>query len=297
MSVTSHGADEPQATVMDSRQAQLRLEGAWVEESPETQWFKVNPGQTGFFRVNYPAEDWQRLVPVIQSLTLPATDRLGIQSDAYALSRAGLLPVTQFLSLAEAYRNEGDASVWGDLASNLRDIDGLLADEPYHVAFQSFARDLFRPAAQRSGWDARPGEGHLDSLLRSTVMGQAGSYGDQEILAQAGERFSRYFQDPASVHPDIRGVVCSLAGQGGDRATYDQLLEMEKNTSLQEEKIRLLMALTRFSQQELLQETLERAMSPDVRSQDSISVVTGVASNLRGRDLAWEFVKDRWGGV
>ena len=294
VSVTRHGADDPQATVMDSRQTRLRLEGDWEKESPETQWFKVNPGQTGFFRVNYPAEDWQRLVPAIQSLTLPATDRLGIQNDAYALSRAGLLPVTQFLSLAEAYRNEGDASVWGDLASNLRDIDGLLADEPYHGAFQAFARYLFRPAAQRSGWDARPGEGHLDSLLRSTLLGQAGSYGDEEILAQAASRFSLYYQDTASVHPDIRGVVCSLAGQGGDRATYDHIVEMEKNTGLQEEKIRLLMSLTRFSQQELLQETLERAMSPDVRTQDSISVVTGVASNLRGRDLAWEFVKDRW---
>jgi puromycin-sensitive aminopeptidase len=294
VSVTRHGAEEPQVTVMDSRQTRLRLEGASAEESPETQWFKVNPGQTGFFRVNYSAEDWQRLVPPIESLTLPATDRLGIQSDAYALSRAGLLPVTQFLSLAEAYRAEGDASVWGDLASNLRDIDGLLADEPYHGTFQAFARDIFRPAAQRSGWDARSGEGHLDSLLRSTVLGQAGSYGDQEVLEQAGQRFARYYQDPASVHPDIRGVVCSLAAQGGDRATYDRLVEMEKNTDLQEEKIRLLMSLTRFSQRDLLQETLERALSPDVRSQDSISVVSGVASNLLGRDLAWEFVKDRW---
>jgi len=85
-----------------------------------------------------------------------------------------------------------------------------------------------------------------------------------------------------------------LAAQGGDRATYDRLVEMEKNTDLQEEKIRLLMSLTRFSQRDLLQETLERALSPDVRSQDSISVVSGVASNLLGRDLAWEFVKDRW---
>ena len=294
VSVTHHGAGEPQATVMDSRQTSLRLEGAWAEESPETQWFKVNPGQTGFFRVNYSAGDWQRLVPAIQSQALPATDRLGIQSDAYALSRAGLLPVTQFLSLAEAYRTEGDASVWGDLASNLRDIDGLLADEPFHEAFQAFARDIFRPAAQLSGWDAKPGEGHLDSLLRSTLLGQAGSYGDQEILAQAADRFTRYYQDTASVHPDIRGAVCSLAGQGGDRATYNRLVEMEKNTDLQEEKIRLLMSLTRFSQQDLLKETLERAISPAVRSQDSISVVTGVASNLQGRDLAWDFVKERW---
>ena len=63
---------------------------------------------------------------------------------------------------------------------------------------------------------------------------------------------------------------------------------------MQEEKIRLLMALTRFTQPELLRETLERSLSSDVRSQDTISVVSGVAANLDGRDLAWEFVKDQW---
>ena len=64
---------------------------------------RVNPSQTGFFRVNYSVEDWQRLIPAISALTLPATDRLGIQNDAYALSKAGLLPITQFLDIAAAY--------------------------------------------------------------------------------------------------------------------------------------------------------------------------------------------------
>ena len=289
VAVTRLAVAEPSSTVMESRRARLRL-----GDAPEDHWFKVNPDQTGFFRVNYAAEDWQRLVPAIESRTLPATDRLGIQSDAYALSRAGLLPVTRFLSLAQAYENEQDASVWGDLASNLRDIDGLLADEPYHRTYQAFARDVFRPAAQRSGWDARPGEGHLDSLLRSTLLSQAGSYQDDAVLAQAKERFSLFLEDRAAVHPDLRGVVLSLAGQAGDRVTYDQLWELEKEARLQEEKIRLLMALTRFPQPELLQETLERSLSSEVRSQDTISVVTGVAANPKGRGPTWDFVKDNW---
>ena len=31
-----------------------------------------------------------------------------------------------------------------------------------------------------------------------------------------------------------------------------------------------------------------------MRSQDTISVVTAVAANVKGRDLAWQFVKDNW---
>ena len=275
---------------MDSPQARLRLDRPAGADG----WFKVNPLQTGFFRVNYSEADWQRLIPAISALTLPATDRLGIQNDAYALSKAGLLPVTQFLALAEAYKNEDDASVWSDLASNLRDIELLVADEPYHENYRSFARNLFGPAARRIGWEARDGEGHLDALLRSTVLSQAGSYGDPEFLSQARERFDTYLKDGSTLHPDLRGLVFSLAAQGGDDTTYDALWELEKKADLQEEKIRLLLALARFTQPELLQETLRRAISDDVRSQDTISVITSVASNLRGRHLAWQFVKDNW---
>ena len=288
--VAQSGNGEGQILVMDSPQARLRLDRPAGADG----WFKVNPLQTGFFRVNYSEADWQRLMPAISALTLPATDRLGIQNDAYALSKAGLLPVTQFLALAEAYKNEDDASVWSDLASNLRDIELLVADEPYHENFRSFARNLFGPAARRIGWEARDGEGHLDALLRSTVLSQAGSYGDPEFLSQARERFDAYLKDGSSLHPDVRGLVFSLAAQGGDDTTYDALWELEKKADLQEEKIRLLLALARFTQPELLQETLRRAISDDVRSQDTISVITSVASNLRGRHLAWQFVKDNW---
>ena len=289
--VSQSGAGESTSLLMDDRSVRLPLESSAASAQS---WFKINPDQTGFFRVNYPAEDWQRLVPAVESLELPASDRLGIQNDAYSLSRAGLLPVTQFLSLARAYGNETDASVWGDLSSNLRDIEVMLSGDPSYGRFQAFARGIFEPAVRRTGWDAKPGEGHLDALLRSTVLSQAGSYGDAGVLDEAKARFSRYLNDPAAIHPDLRGIVFGLAGQSGDRSTYDQLWKQEQEASLQEEKIRLLMALTRFSDLELLRETLERSLSSEVRSQDTIFVVTGVGSNHKGRDLTWEFIKSNW---
>ncbi len=284
----SRGSEESAVTVMDGRQIQIDVPGSGDG------WVKLNPLQTGFFRVNYSTEDWQRLVPAIESLELHATDRLGIQNDAYALSRAGLLPVTQFLSLAQAYKNEGDASVWSDLASNLRDIEQLISDEAIHPAYQGFAREIFGPAARKIGWEPKSGEGHLDALLRSTVLSQAGSYHDPDVTAQATERFQKYLQDRETLAPDLRGVVFALAAQSGGKDVYDQIWGLEGETDLAEEKIRLLMSLTRFQRPELLNSTLADSLSAKVRSQDSITLVAGVAANPKGRDLAWEFVKDNW---
>ena len=295
--VAHGGVTAPQSVLMDGRQAHVQIplsRPAGSRAGQRKRWFKINPDQTGFFRVYYQPEDWERLVPAVRERELPAPDRLGIQNDAYSLSRAGLLPVTQFLSLARAYEDEVDASVWGDLSSNLREVDFLLAEQSSHSAFRDFARSVFRPAARRTGWEARPGEGHLDALLRSTILSQAGSYDDAEVLSQAGKRFARFLRDPASLHPDIRAVVFSLAGQTGNQATYDQLWKLQKEATLQEEKMRLLAALTRFPDREMLRETLERSLSADVRSQDTVSVITGVAANLVGREQAWEFVKENW---
>lgn len=289
VTVSAPGASSA-SMVMEAKEAAVSLPAA----SPANDWYKVNADQTGFYRVNYANEDWQRLAPAIRSLELPATDRLGIQNDAYALSRAGLLPITQFLELAGSYAGETDASVWSDLASNLRDIEQLIADEPVRPAYQRFGRELFAPAARRAGWTPRPEDGHLDSLLRSTVLGQSGAYNDPETLSQASDLFQRYLSDPEAVHPDLRGVAFSLAAQAGDRSTYDQLWELEERASLQEEKIRLLLAMSRFQDVNLLNDALERSLSSRVRSQDTITVVAGVAANPAGREPAWEFVKSNW---
>ena len=181
-----------------------------------------------------------------------------------------------------------------DLASNLGGLDSLLWDEPFYAGFQALVRDIFRPIGERTGWDARPGEGHLDALLRSTVLGQLGSSEDADTLKEAGARFSRYVEEPANVHPDIRGVVFGLAAQSGDRSTYDTMWELQAGATLEEEKVRFLASLGRFEQQELLERTLEASLSSDVRTHNTVSMVASVAGNQRGRDLAWEFVKANW---
>ncbi len=288
----SGGGDEPAVLLMDGREASLTLETP--AKPGDGQWFKINPQQTGYFRVNYQPDDWERLIPAIQSQELSASDRLGIQNDAHSLSKSGHLPVTRFLSLAQAYTGETDASVWGDLSSNLRDLEVLLTGRPAFQRYQAFACSIFKPATDRVGWEARSGEGHLDALLRSIVLSQAGSYGDPDVLAQASQLFDRHVRDRDAVRPDLRGVVFTLTAQAGDRAVYDQLWALEKEADLQEEKMRLLMALARFEDRGLLTETLERSLTSDVRLQDTISVVASVAGNPHGRQLAWDFLKSNW---
>ena len=280
---------KPVSTLMEGSQASMRLTPASTDE-----WIKVNPLQTGFYRVKYPGDELAKLTSPIRDLTLPTNDRLGIQNDAYALAKAGHIPATDFLKLADAYKNETDASVCSDLASNLGGMDRLLWDAPFYDKFQEYALSIFQPIGQRIGWDAGPDEGHLDALLRSTVLAQLGSYEDVATLNEASRRFEWYADDSAKVRPDIRGLVFQLAAKQGSGSTYETMWDIERRVASQEEKVRLLVALTQFEQPGLLRETLEKSLSDDVRAQDTITMVVWAASNKIGRDLTWEFVKDNW---
>ncbi len=257
-------------------------------------WVKLNAGQSGFYRVSYSEDEWQRLARAVENLDLPERDRLGLQSDAYALMRAGFIPATLYLSITEAYADETDPNVWRMLSSNLQSFEMAIMDASFMDRYLAFGRDLFRPVAKLIGWDAAQGEGHLDALKRRAVLGRLGMFEDGDTLGEARTRFERYLDDPGSLSPDLKDVVFVLAARESERSVYDRLWQLEEAAALNEEKARLLRALAAPKSESLLRETLERSMTEQVRSQDSVLVISDVGDNRYGRDLAWEFTKDHW---
>ena len=88
-----------------------KIEGPWVIRGPggdETselaskirdwsvagKWFKLNVGQTGFYRVAYNKDQWKALSKALHPTgPLSAADRLGLISDSFAAGRGGMPPL------------------------------------------------------------------------------------------------------------------------------------------------------------------------------------------------------------
>ena len=88
-----------------------------------------------------------------------------------------------------------------------------------------------------------------------------------------------------------------LAALSGDQAFYDRLLAGLKNAKSPEEYYMSLFTLPHFGDPKLLQRTLDYAISPDVRSQDALGLISSVMSNPAGEKLAWDFVLAHWDAV
>ena len=96
------------------------------------------------------------------------------------------------------------------------------------------------------------------------------------------------------MHPDIRDVVQGLAARQGGKPVFDTQWCMYLEAGSEEEKVRFLRAIAQVDEGALLDELLRRSLTPEVRVHNTVSVVVSVASNRRGRDLAWQFLKENW---
>jgi len=263
-------------------------------DSSNNSWIKINPDQTGFYRVKYDSKSIEQFHNLISSKTLPPRDRLGLQGDAYAIARAGYDSPVTFLSLATSYIEEDDASVLSDLASGLRGIEHLIDNSNFHDTYQDFCVSIFKNIGNKIGWNKKLNETHLDTLLRNVALSNLGHYEHPETIKEALQRFENYKKDTANVHPDIRSIVFNISAKNGNRDTYNAMWELEQSSSLQEEKVRLHGALSSFKNPDLLQETLQQSLGERIRTQDTIRLIVSVASSNVGRPLAWKFVKENW---
>jgi puromycin-sensitive aminopeptidase len=259
---------------------------------PDRGWVKINAGQGGFFRTAYAPELLAPVTAAMAAGALSPVDSLGLLDDGYALARAGYARASQALDLLGAGRRIADYNLWVVGSGMLRGVE-LFLEESLVPSLHAFTRSLLAPILAHLGWEHRRDESHLDALLRSLAIGALGHAGDEGTVGQARARFARFLGD-GQLLPDIRGAVyATVAAHGGD-AEYNQLLRIYQATDLQEERVRVLRALTAFRQPSLIRRALELAISGDVRKQDAYIVLGGFSANPVGRPLAWDFVKAHW---
>ncbi|MDR3519342.1 MAG: M1 family metallopeptidase [Candidatus Pacebacteria bacterium] len=253
-------------------------------------WTKINIGETGFYRTAYSPELLEKLVKPVLEKTLPEIDRLGIVRDLFALSEAGTIPTTDALEFLKAFKNEDTYTVLLELAMGLARLEQLLPEEK---AFRNITREIFSPIAERLDWNKVEGENHTDTLLRSLAISRAGRAGDKKIIKDAQNKFL-LVQRGEKITPDIRGAIYSIVATYGNKKEYEMFIKLYKNETLHEEKNRIGNALGDFTDPKILEKVCLFAMSKEVRTQDTVGILSGVGMNPLGRDIWWNFVEKNW---
>jgi aminopeptidase N/puromycin-sensitive aminopeptidase len=260
-------------------------------------WVLANAGATGYYRAGYTPEAVRALAGDAESKLSPA-ERIALQSDIWASVRVGREPVGDYLAFAQGLESDRNRAVMDDVLGRLGFIGRYLVTDSDRASFRAWMRGYLTPMLKDVGWDPKPGESDEQRTLRGRLFNALGyDARDPEVLAQARKLADKVLDDPSSVDRQMAGGALGLAALNGDPVFYDRVMAAIKNPKSPEEYYMYLFTLPQFSDPKLLQRTLDYAISPDVRSQDALGVVTSVMGNPEGQKQAWDFVLARWDAV
>ena len=253
----------------------------------------INEESHGFYRVRYAPDLLDRLLNSGMD-RLAVTERFNLVNDAWATTIAGHMPLTDYLDLTARFTTERDKNVWAVLLDSFSFLNRIIPQED-RSALEGFVRSRVGPAVADLGWIPRPGESELTKQLRGELIGALGRLGnDPATQARAVELYRAYRHDTAAVDPNIVPSLVAILAYTGDATRYDEFNERLRTAATPQEERRYLFSLAGFQHKSLLDRTLARTISGEIRTQDAPFLISAVLSNVPGRELAWAFVKSNW---
>jgi aminopeptidase N len=260
-------------------------------------WVLANAGATGYYREGFDPSAVRALAADAETKLTPA-ERIVVQNDIWASIRVGHEPVGDYLAFAQGLQSDRNRAVMEDVLGRLNYIGQYLASDSDRDTYRSWVRQYLAPAMREVGYQEKPGDSDELRTLRSRLFGAMGyDARDPEALAEARKLADQTLTDPASVDHQLAGGALGLAAINGGEDYYDKIMVALKNAKSPEEYYGYLYTLPQFKDPKLLERTLEFAISPDVRSQDALGVVTSVLGNPDGEKLAWDFIQSHWDAV
>ena len=253
----------------------------------------INEGGHGFYRVRYAPDLLDRLLNRgIDRLAV--TERFNLINDAWATTIAGHMPLVDYLDLTARFTTERDKNVWAVLIDSFSFLNRIITVED-RPALEAFVRGRIGPVVTDLGWVPRSGESELTKQLRGELIGALGKLGnDPDIQRRAAELYRTYRNDTTAVDSNVVPSLVAILAHTGDATRYDEFNERFRTAATPQEERRYLFSLASFQPKPLLERTLARTLSREIRTQDAPFLVSAILGNVYGRELAWGFLKSNW---
>ncbi len=292
------GAKEA-CTLMTEKTATLDL-GA--ESCPA--WVLPNSDAAGYFRFSLASKDLANLRKNgFASLTVR-------EKVAYATSvRTGYsratTPMKDVFDAVAPLANESDPAVAEEPMGYVGTAREWLFSDPLRAKIETYARELYAPAARKLGWEAKKDEDDETRALRASVLGfLANTARDKAVRAEAKKRGLAYigFGGDGAIHKEavdanLAALVLGVVGEDADRATWDAMKVLLSKTVDEVVRGRLLWALSVAKNPELAAAARELVLDPSLHESEIMTPLYGQLSAVETRDAAWQWLKDHYDAV
>jgi len=268
------------STLLDSRETSIDIGADAIA-------YKINLGQTGFYRVKYRRKgDLWELGKRVLSRELPPVDRWGLQNDLYALVRRGDAPLDDYLDFVSNYEHEGDFLPLVSIAGNLFQAY-LVMEGNRRATVASVGKSFLERVLSHIGYEPEQDRRYTTSILRDQIIVHAALYGSGDVVEFARGRFAS-LMGGRSIHPDIMKSVMQIGALDGNREAFQWFDKTLKCSESEHERMNILAALGSFRDGELIKEIQEYVLK-EVPDRNKFIPIQYMALNPHAMPAMWQW--------
>ena len=253
----------------------------------------ANADSRGYYFTEYTSAAVRALSASVGGLK--PIERIGLLGDEWWMVRACRHDIGVYLDLAGSLARDETAAITEAIASRLGftlEYLGSPAQKPRLPGVDSRAVR----AARWPPWRSR--------APPPTATSAKSRRADCSRLWPVRQRYRHTGARPRTggrirSQPDVAArhaapAVLRVAAASGDAALYDRYIAHSRSQRATREYYRFFGALSSFRDPALVQRTLNFAISPAVRTQDTGMLIGGLLGQAHSRDAAWAFVQAKW---
>ena len=273
MSESSEKAIWPLPLVLEVNGEKLSIlmeEAEKIVDTGPLKSLRINPDRTGFYVVHYLG-----LEDLVWTSRLSPFDRWGMAFDTFLFLLSGRLAFKEYLKVIERFSKERETLPASEVSDQLEFLYALVPSEIGEIS----------KVFHRTQLELLEGKTDKLSLMARGEIAYRLALVDEVYASQLGKNFTEY----NNTQPDMKqAVALAYARSTND---YDGLVKAYKESNSDEDKASFLNAMTSFTDQALLQRTLEFSLSGEVKRQDVIRAIFSATEKPHAARITWNWLQ------
>lgn len=271
-----------------------------VFEIENDAWLLANVNGTGYYRINYNEENWNRLLNQLDfdHRDIPVINRGQLIDDAFNLARAKYINVSLALQMTKYLKNETEYVPWQSALSNLQYFILMFDRSEVYGPIQKYMRNQIKPLyefySEFTNKSVVP-KNLADQYNQINAISVACSNGVPECIKMASKLFNEWRNGTNRIPPNLKSTIYCNAIAAGDEDDWDFAWKKYQEATIATEKNALRKGLSCTKKIWLLSRYLDYSLDPKkIKKTESLSTISLVAENVAGQALAWDFVRANW---